>query len=270
MNAVSVHLQACPRGTVLPLARAISLPSGPAHGMQARPLPDCAAGWRAGTELFSEDGVRLRVVGRALLTVPGEMHICSCPLLEALDDIPEGERLLHADRTGWSLGWITLSDKGAVGQRRDESGPLMAELTQKALPITYSRGFLLPDDPQALRGLVMELALGHGYDLILTNGGTGLSPRDTTPEALAPLLERRLPGFEQTMTLASLKQTPMAALSRAVAGTIGRSIVISLPGSRKAVSENLQAILPVLGHALNKLHGDASDCGGETTAVQTK
>ena len=107
----------------------------------------------------------------------------------------------------------------------------------------------------------LELALGQGYDLILTSGGTGLAPRDTTPEALLPIFERRLPGFEQAMMQASLAKTPTAAISRAVAGTLGRTIVITLPGSRKAVSENLAAILPALGHALEKLHGDPSDCG---------
>ena len=120
---------------------------------------------------------------------------------------------------------------------------------------------MIPDDPQTLRPLVMELALGQGYDLILTSGGTGLAPRDTTPEALLPIFERRLPGFEQATMQASPAKTPTAAISRAVAGTLGRTIVITLPGSRKAVSENLAAILPALGHALEKLHGDPSDCG---------
>ncbi|MFR4119047.1 MAG: molybdenum cofactor biosynthesis protein B [Bilophila wadsworthia] len=156
---------------------------------------------------------------------------------------------------------ITLSDKGAAGLRVDESGPLMAADTRAKLPLCHEQGFMIPDDPQTLRPLVMELALGQGYDLILTSGGTGLAPRDTTPEALLPIFERRLPGFEQAMMQASLAKTPTAAISRAVAGTLGRTIVITLPGSRKAVSENLAAILPALGHALEKLHGDPSDCG---------
>ena len=149
----------------------------------------------------------------------------------------------------------------AAGLRVDESGPLMAADTRAKLPLCHEQGFMIPDDPQTLRPLVMELALGQGYDLILTSGGTGLAPRDTTPEALLPIFERRLPGFEQAMMQASLAKTPTAAISRAVAGTLGRTIVITLPGSRKAVSENLAAILPALGHALEKLHGDPSDCG---------
>ena len=216
--------------------------------MAARPLPDGNRDWRVGTCLYDASGVaRLKVTGRMFLP-PSILaldapHTQICPLLEALTPIEAGTRTLAARREHWALAWITLSDKGAAGLRVDESGPLMAAGTQ------------------TLRSLVMELALGQGYDLILTSGGTGLAPRDTTPEALLPIFERRLPGFEQAMMQASLAKTPTAAISRAVAGTLGRTIVITLPGSRKAVSENLAAILPALGHALEKLHGDPSDCG---------
>ena len=188
-------------------------------------------------------------------------HAQACPLLEALTPLEAGTRTFAARREHWALAWITLSDKGAAGLRADESGPLMASETRAKLPLCHEQGFMIPDDPQALRSLVMELALGQGYDLILTSGGTGLAPRDTTPEALLPLFDRRLPGFEQAMMQTSLAKTPTAAISRAVAGTLDRTIVITLPGSRKAVSENLAAVLPALGHALEKLHGDPSDCG---------
>ena len=107
----------------------------------------------------------------------------------------------------------------------------------------------------------MELSLGQGYDLLLTTGGTGLSPRDATPETLLPLLERRLPGFEQVILAAGLHKTAHAALSRTVAGTLGRTLVLALPGSRRAVEESLAAVLPALPHALEKLHGDMRDCG---------
>lgn len=187
-------------------------------------------------------------------------HTQICPLLEALTPSRPERGPCRTPRT-LGLAWITLSDKGAAGLRVDESGPLMAADTRAKLPLCHEQGFMIPDDPQTLRSLVMELALGQGYDLILTSGGTGLAPRDTTPEALLPIFERRLPGFEQAMMQASLAKTPTAAISRAVAGTLGRTIAITLPGSRKAVSENLAAILPALGHALEKLHGDPSDCG---------
>ena len=224
----------------------------------------------------------LTVVGRLLLPRPplprapqgdGESrfspHTWPCPLLRTLHPLAAGRRCFTIlpplpgpdGRRSWSLAWITLSDKGAAGLRHDESGSLMAELTRAGLPLHHEQGFLIPDDVNALRALVLELSLGQGYDLVLTSGGTGLSPRDATPEALLPLFDRRLPGFEQAMMTASLAKTPTAALSRAVSGTIGKTIVLTLPGSRKAVRENLEAVLPALPHALEKLHGDPSDCG---------
>ncbi len=265
----TLSLHACAEGDILPLAflPATAAPAPFAvHGMAARPLPDGNRDWRVGTCLYDASGVaRLKVTGRMFLPhsilALDAPHTQICPLLEALTPIEAGTRTLAARREHWALAWITLSDKGAAGLRVDESGPLMAADTRDKLPLCHEQGFMIPDDPQTLRPLVMELALGQGYDLILTSGGTGLAPRDTTPEALLPIFERRLPGFEQAMMQASLAKTPTAAISRAVAGTLGRTIVITLPGSRKAVSENLAAILPALGHALEKLHGDPSDCG---------
>ena len=265
----TLSLHACAEGDILPLAflPATAAPSPyPAHGAAVRPLPDGNRDWRIGTCLFDASGTaRLKVVGRVLLphtALASEgPHAQACPLLEALTPLEAGTRTFAARREHWALAWITLSDKCAAGLRADESGPLMASETRAKLPLCHEQGFMIPDDPQALRSLVMELALGQGYDLILTSGGTGLAPRDTTPEALLPLFDRRLPGFEQAMMQTSLAKTPTAAISRAVAGTLDRTIVITLPGSRKAVSENLAAVLPALGHALEKLHGDPSDCG---------
>lgn len=262
-----LNLRACAEGELLPLIfqPATASAAFPAHSMASLPLPDLNRDWRVGTCLYDASGMaRFRVAGRMMLppalTGTGP-HTQIAPLLEALTDCEEGVRTLAARRENWALAWITLSDKGAAGLRVDESGPLMAADTRAKLPLCHEQGFMLPDDPQALRALVMELALGQGYDLILTSGGTGLAPRDTTPEALLPLMDRRLPGFEQAMMQASLAKTPTAAISRAIAGTLGQAILITLPGSRKAVSENLAAVLPALRHALEKLHGDPSDCG---------
>ena len=160
---------------------------------------------------------------------------------------------------GRACAVVTLSDKGYAGEREDRSGPNLAALLEALSPAKV-QNFLLPDDPAALRALVKKLA-ALGWGLIVTTGGTGLSPRDTTPEALIPELDRRLPGFEQVMFAEGLKHTPHAVLSRCLAGTIGTSMVIALPGSRKAAEENLSAILPVLPHALEKLNGDMRDCG---------
>jgi len=126
--------------------------------------------------------------------------------------------------------------------------------------VSCTASFLLPDEPGQLKALLAALALEHGFDLILTSGGTGLAPRDTAPEATLAVIERRLPGFERAMTAASLEKTPHAMLSRAVAGTLGESVIINLPGSPKAVAEIVHAIAPALAHAVDKLQGDTSDC----------
>lgn len=172
-----------------------------------------------------------------------------------------GETPFTISSTGVSLAWITLSDKGSRGERVDASGPLIEELAAGATAVSLARGCVIPDDASLLKGLLASLALIEGFDLILTTGGTGLGPRDVTPEATLAVIEKRLPGFERTMTLVSLQKTPHAAISRAVAGTIGTSIVVNMPGSPKAVRETLSAILPALPHALEKLQGDPSECG---------
>lgn len=160
---------------------------------------------------------------------------------------------------GLAVACITLSDKGYAGLRQDESGPALLSLLEPLKP-AKTQGFLLPDEPRALAKLVRELA-ATGWNLILATGGTGLSPRDLTPEALLPLLDRRLHGFEQAMFSEGLTHTPYAVLSRCLAGTIGTALVLALPGSRRGAVENLSALLPVLPHALDKLKGDMSDCG---------
>lgn len=190
-------------------------------------------------------------------------HAVQGVLVETMTDLPQGTQApLDMHKQGFSLAWITLSDTCAAAGREDASGPLMESLVRDKLEISHSQGFVLPDEPLRLRGLVAELALTQRFDLILTSGGTGVGPRDTTPEALLPLLEKRLPGFEQAMLAASLQKTPHAVISRAVAGAIGQSLCISLPGSKKAVAENLDAVLPALKHTMEKLQGDTSPCGG--------
>ncbi|QLA17415.1 MogA/MoaB family molybdenum cofactor biosynthesis protein [Desulfolutivibrio sulfoxidireducens] len=173
---------------------------------------------------------------------------------------PDGETRLAPTLSGTSLAWITLSDKGAAGKRTDESGPLIATMLAERGQVSLVRGQVIPDDPDLLRSLLTDLTLNQGFDLVVTTGGTGLGPRDFTPEATRAVIDKRLPGFEAAMLSASLAKTPHGAISRAVAGTLGHSIVVNLPGSPKAVRENFAAVLPALRHALDKLQGDPSDC----------
>lgn len=161
---------------------------------------------------------------------------------------------------GFSLAWITLSDKGAAGKRVDESGPMIQDMIGESLVLKYGQGFVIPDELSQLKALLTDLALTQRFDLVLTTGGTGVGPRDITPEATSAVLEKRLPGFERAMTAASLLKTPHGAISRAVAGTLGETLIVNLPGSPKAVAECLEPLLPTFGHTLEKLKGDPSDC----------
>lgn len=223
-------------------------------GLPTGPLP-------VGTVLLNGPEPLFSVVQRLEMPDTGLSHAMPCIRIQALCDIAAAGYPLRASRNATALAWITMSDKGAQGLRQDQSGPAMLKEAEDALPLSCSCGFILPDDIYRLRAMALDLALVQGYDLILISGGTGVAPRDNTPESLEPVLEKRLPGFEQAMIQASLAVTPRGMISRAVAGIIGKSIVISLPGSAKAVKENLAAVLPAVQHALQKLQGDPSDCG---------
>jgi molybdenum cofactor synthesis domain-containing protein len=160
-----------------------------------------------------------------------------------------------------SLAWVTLSDKGARNEREDASGPLIEKIVRDKYELAYVRGYMIPDEELQLRQLLVDLALHQKFDLILTTGGTGVSPRDVTPEATVKVIDRRLRGVEQAMMATSLKKTPHAVVSRAIAGTLGTSLIVNMPGSTKAVAENLEAVLPAFGHTIAKLQGDPADCG---------
>lgn len=154
---------------------------------------------------------------------------------------------------------LTISDKGFRGERADTSGPgLAAWLAGRAVEVGLQA--LVPDDAEAISAQLVAWADGGGCDLILTTGGTGVSPRDVTPEATRAVLEREIPGMGEAMRAASLGKTPYAMLSRAVVGIRGRVLIVNLPGSPKGAIENLQAIWPAVAHAVKKVQGDASDC----------
>jgi molybdenum cofactor synthesis domain-containing protein len=153
---------------------------------------------------------------------------------------------------------LTISDQAAAGQREDQSGPLIRQLLAGICEITAVA--TVPDEMAAIREILCQWADGAGLDLILTTGGTGLSPRDVTPEATLAVVERLVPGIPEAMRAASISQTSRAMLSRQVAGTRGRTLIINLPGSPRAVRECLEVIIPVLPHALGILTGQEREC----------
>ena len=155
---------------------------------------------------------------------------------------------------------ITLSDRGAAGKREDESGKVIREMITGigASVVHYE---ILPDEKPLIVGSLTKLAASGNIDIILTTGGTGVAPRDVTPEATLEVIDRELPGMAEAMRAESLKKTPHAMISRAVAGIRNQTLIVNLPGSPKAVRENLAVILPALNHTIEKIKGDPSECG---------
>lgn len=162
---------------------------------------------------------------------------------------------------------ITLSDKGAAGQREDKSGPLIKEMLAQSGYIEVVRTELIGDEPQELTALLQRFSDEEKYDLVLTTGGTGLSPRDQTPEATLAAADRLVPGIAEYMRYRSFAITPRAMLSRGVCVMRKQTLIINLPGSPKAVRENLGFILPALQHGLEIMTGRAGDCGAEDRAA---
>lgn len=156
---------------------------------------------------------------------------------------------------------LILSDKGAAGQRVDESGPALKEWLAGQLVETVLTK-IIPDDLTTIQSTLITWCDDSLADLIITCGGTGVSPRDVTPEATKAIIERELPGFAELMRAKSLEITPMAVLSRAVAGIRNSCLILNLPGSPKAALENLASVWPAIPHGIAKIKGDPSDCAG--------
>jgi molybdenum cofactor synthesis domain-containing protein len=154
---------------------------------------------------------------------------------------------------------ITASDKGSRGEREDLAGAKI-EAMLAAAGLEVAKKALLPDERALLAKALADICDEGSVDLIVTTGGTGFSPRDWTPEATLDVAERQVPGLAELMRAEGLKKTPRAMLSRSVAAIRGRTLILNLPGSLKAVEESLGAVLPILDHGLEVLSGRSGDC----------
>lgn len=159
-----------------------------------------------------------------------------------------------------TVGILTMSDKGSRGEREDLSGKEIERMI-KDLPAEVLAYEMIPDETQIISKKLIEFVDEKRLDLIITTGGTGVSPRDVTPEATKAVIEKELPGMAEAMRYESLKNTPNAMISRAICGIRKQSLIINLPGSPKAVRENLKVVLPAINHTIEKIKGSTAECG---------
>jgi molybdenum cofactor synthesis domain-containing protein len=160
---------------------------------------------------------------------------------------------------GFRAAILTVSDRGSRGERVDTSGPEISRIVEAAgMEIVGRR--TVPDEKEAIRRTLLEWCDDGEADLILTTGGTGVSPRDVTPDVTREVIEREIPGMAEAMRRQSSTLTPHAMISRAVAGIRGRTLIVNLPGSPKGARENLLVLMDALPHAIEKIKGDERDC----------
>ncbi len=158
-----------------------------------------------------------------------------------------------------NAGVLTISDKGSRGEREDTSGPVVCDIL-KSMGAVIDKYEIIPDEQEVIKSKLIQYADDLRLDLIVTTGGTGVAPRDLTPDATKDVIDRELPGMAEAMRMESFKITPHSVISRGVAGIRGRTLIINLPGSPKAASENLITIIKAIPHAVSKIKGDPADC----------
>ena len=225
-------------------------------------------------------GRRLRVGAEAVLQITQHGKECHnrCVIYETVGDciMPRSGTFARVVRSGrvevgdelrvdpafdhYRFGVITVSDRGAAGEREDGSGPLVAELLNSAFGGHEVAREIVADDRHQIAEKIVELCDERVCDLVVTTGGTGLSPRDVTPDATLEIVDREIPGMAEAIRAAGMSKTPHAMLSRAVCGQRGQTLIINLSGSPRAVREQIETLEPVLGHALETATGIPQDC----------
>ncbi|TET37125.1 MAG: MogA/MoaB family molybdenum cofactor biosynthesis protein [Planctomycetota bacterium] len=155
---------------------------------------------------------------------------------------------------------ITVSDKGSKGEREDTSGPALKKFLEER-GFGVARYEIVPDEIDAICGILRECS--SECSLIVTTGGTGVSPRDVTPDATRQVIETEIPGFGEHMRAVSIRKTPHGIISRALAGTVGQTLIINVPGSKKGALECLEAVFPAIPHTLELIAGRVQDCAEE-------
>lgn len=178
-------------------------------------------------------------------------------------EIKVGDSVENLGKEGFSVGIITLSDRASQGVYEDKTGPALEEYISKELKTSFVRREVIADDMDLLEKTLKDFADTQEFDLIITNGSTGVSPRDIAPDVTLKVIEKRILGFEEAMRAESFKIRPTALLSRAVCGTRNKSLIINVPGSPNGAIENLSVIMPAISHGILKLQGDKSDCAAK-------
>lgn len=159
----------------------------------------------------------------------------------------------------YAAGVLTISDSAARGEREDIGGPIIARfLSQNGFNVLIQK--IVPDEERIIREILIEWTDKKGVDIIFTTGGTGLTPRDITPEATRAVIKRDIPGIPEAMRAIGMQENPRAMLSRAVAGVRGQTLIINLPGSPAGVETGLSVVMPVLKHTIDKIKGDKTPC----------
>lgn len=200
----------------------------------------CAIFYQAGDCIMPKEGIFAKVCGSGEISVGDEIEI-----------LP---------KTGFSVAVITLSDKGSKGEREDITGDEIINYVNKHMKTSFIRYEIIPDEKTTLENMLVDFADMQQFDIIITNGSTGIAPRDIAPDVTERIIHKRLLGFEEAMRLESFKKTKHAIISRAVCGTRNDSFIINLPGSPKGAIENLEVVFESIEHAVKKLQGDKSDC----------